>query len=51
MVFLDIRISTCCIILSCKVSAGNSGHPKTPDTWYISTMDESFGLKLWVLNI
>ena len=29
-----------------KVSAGNSGHPKTPDTWYISAMDESFGLKL-----
>ena len=33
-----------------KVSAGNSGHPKTPDTWYISAMDESFGLKLLVLK-
>ena len=33
-----------------KVSAGNSGHPKTPDIWYISAMDESFGLKLLVLK-
>ena len=33
-----------------KVSAGNSGHPKTPDTWYISAMDECFGLKLLVLK-
>ena len=33
-----------------KVSAGNSGHPKTPDTSYISAMDEFFGLKLLVLK-
>ena len=33
-----------------KVSAGNSGHPKTMDTWYISAMDKSFGLKILVLK-
>ena len=33
-----------------KVSASNSGHLKTPDTWYISAMDEYFGLKLLVLK-
>ena len=33
-----------------NVIAGNSGHLKTPDSWYISAMDESFGLKLLVLK-
>ena len=32
------------------ISAGNSGQPKTPDTWYISVMDKSFGLKISVLK-
>ena len=33
-----------------KVSAGNSGQPLTPDTWHISAMNKSFGLKIQVLN-
>ena len=34
-----------------NVSAGNSaGHPKAPDTWYISVMDKSFGIKISVLK-
>ena len=33
-----------------KVSAGNSGHRKTPDTLYVSAMDEPFGLKRLVLK-
>ena len=33
-----------------KVNTGNSGHPITLDTWYISAVVESFGLKLLVLR-
>ena len=33
-----------------KVSVGNFGHPKTPDTWFMSAMDKSFGLKILVLT-
>ena len=33
-------------IKRCKVSAGNSGHPATLDTSYISAMDKSSGWKL-----
>ena len=37
-------------MIKSKVSVGNSRHLKTPDTWYISAIDESFGLKLLVLK-
>ena len=37
-------------VLMNKVSARNSGYLKIPDTWYISAMDQSFGLKILVLK-
>ena len=31
-------------------STGNCRHPKTLDVWYISAMNKSFDLKVWVLK-
>ena len=46
----DISVVLICVN---KVRAGNSGHPKTPDTRYISAMEvfwlENFGAETFTL--
>ena len=50
MAVLGCRSLVLVIIKPSKVSAGNSGHRRTPDTLYVSAMDKPFGLKYLVLK-